>query len=373
MGFTDNETVLFYSHTRFNFWNGFILGDLFYQASTEQTARHEKVFLKVPRGTGNYIYLGDLNNNGISEENEFQLTSYDGEFSIVTIPTDKLFPVIDLKTNTRWKIDFNKIFSGDDVISSALKVISTETFWRVEEVSKEPLTKKIYLMELSHFLNDSTSLRGSQLFQNDINILQFNNELSIRLRYLQRKNINQFAGGIEKGFYREKGIRIRFKMVDEINNQTELINIIDNLNSPPISNRAREVLRNDLTSDFSYRPANNIEAGMKIQVGRSEDYFPTNPTVVDINSVTLRINLSFTNLGRLRIEAERTELISNSSNSNIPFEITRGNVIGKNYFWRGYFDYRIASYIQTSINYEARIHGKSKVIHTLNAEARAYF
>lgn len=372
-GYADNETILFLSQNRFNLFNNFINGDLFYQASTEQSARFEKVFVKVPRGTGSYIYLGDLNNNGISEESEFQLTTYDGEYIVITIPTDQLFPVIDLKTNTRWKIDFNRIITGEDIFSKSLKAISTETVWRVEENSKEPKTSKIYLMNFTSFLNDSTTLRGTQYFQQDVNILQFNSDISLRLRYLQRRNLNQFAQGIEKGFFKERGIRIRIKMIEEINNQTEFVNQVDNLISPPTSNRSREVNQNSIITEFNYRPSINIETGLKIQVGRSKDEFPSKPTVIDQNSITLKATYSIANIGRLRIEAERTELQSNSSNLNIPFEITRGNVIGKNYFWRVFFDYKIASYVQTSFSYDGRLYGKSKVIHTMRAEARAYF
>jgi len=373
IGFLDNETILLLSQSKFNFWNNFILGDLFYQVSTEQSAKVEKVFAKVPKGTGSYIYLGDLNNNGIQEENEFQLTSYEGEFILVTVPTDELFPVIDLRANTRWKIDFSRFATGSSFIENILKPISTETSWRIEENSKTPETSNIYLFHLSKYLNDSTTIRGSQLFQNDLHLFQFNPEFSIRFRFLQRRSLNQYSGGIEKGFFKERGIRIRFKMVKEINNQTEFNNQIDNMKSPPTSNRARSIERNDLSTEFSYRPFSNIETSFKIQVGRSKDEFPSRPTIIDNNSILVRLNYAITNIGRLTLEAERTELISNSSNQNIPFEITRGNVIGKNYFWRVNFDYRIASYIQTTFYYEGRVPGKSRVIHTMRAEARAYF
>lgn len=373
IGFGDNETILFLSQNRFNLWQGFIQGDLFYQAATEQTARLEKVFVKVPKGTGSYIYLGDLNNNGIPEENEFQLTSYDGEYIIVTIPTEELFPVIDLKTNTRWKLSFERIISGNGFWHNAIKALSTETFFRIEEYSKENQTRDIYLLKFSKLLNDSTTVRGSQLFQQDFNLFQNSNSFSLRLRFIQRRNLNQFSAGLERGFYKERAIRLRAQLVPEVNTQTEFINLIDNLNSPPNSGRARIVTRNDISTEFSYRPIRNIESGLKIHAGRSHDNLPATPIQVDINSVTLRINYSITNIGRIRAEIERVELISNSSNANIPFEITRGNVIGKNYFWRLFFDYRIANYIQTSFSYDARLHGKSKIIHSLRAEARAYF
>lgn len=372
-GFGDNETVLLLSQSRFNFGDGFINGDLYYQAATEQTARLEKVFVKVIKGTGNYIYLGDLNNNGIAEENEFQLTAYDGDFIFITAPTDKLFPVIELKTNTRWKIDLSKVVTGEDFWAKIFKPISTETFWRIEENSKEADTKKIYLLNLARFLNDSTTIRGSQLFQNDIYLFQNSSELSIRLRYTQRKSFNQFSGGVERGYFKERGLRIRFRMIEEISNQTEIIYQTDNLISPVTTNRARQVTRNNFSTDFSYRPVNDIEVGFKIEGGRSVDEFPLKTATFNMNAITLRLNFSFENYGRLRFEAERAELTSTSSSLNIPFEITRGNVIGKNYFLRAFFDYRVSSFIQTSLSYDARLQGTSRVIQTMRAEARAYF
>ncbi|MDP2038281.1 MAG: hypothetical protein Q8L04_12935, partial [Ignavibacteria bacterium] len=143
LGYGNNETILLLSQSRVNLFNNFLNGELYYQAATEQSAKLEKVFVKVPVGTGNYIYLGDQNNNGIPEEGEFQLSLYEADFVLVTIPTDKLFPVIDLKTNMRWKLDFNRLLEGDGFLPKLAKSISTETFWRVEENSKDPVTKDI--------------------------------------------------------------------------------------------------------------------------------------------------------------------------------------------------------------------------------------
>ncbi len=373
LGMANNNTLLVQSTNRFNLWNGFINGDLFYQAATEQSARLEKVFVKVPIGTGNYVYLGDLNNNGIAEESEFSLTAYEGDFIVVTIPTDKLFPVIDLKLNTRWRIDFAKVFVSENILSSILKPISTETFWRIEENSKDLNTDNIYLLRLSTFLNGANTIRGFQLFQHDFNIFQNRTDLSFRLRYTQRKSSNQYAGGSEVGYLRERSLRIKFKMVDEIGNQTEVVNQTDNMDSPITTNRARKVEKNSFSSDFSYRPLQQIEVGFKVEAARSKDEYPIIPITVDMNSFVLRVNYSFENMGRLRVELERTELVATSSEYSIPYEITKGNMIGKNYFWRVFFDYKVASFVQTSLSYDARLQASNKVIHTMSAEARAFF
>lgn len=373
IGYTDNETILIRSQSKFNFWKRFIVGDLYYEAATEKTARLEKVFIPVPHGTGNYIYLGDINNNGVAEENEFEPTVYDGDFIVTTIPTDELFPVINLKANTRWEFNLDKIVEGDNLFSTILKPITTETLFRIEEKSKETDTKRIYLLNSSYFLNDSTTIYGSNLFQQDLFVFKNKSDISIRIRFMQRKSLNQYSGGIERGYLKERSIRIRFKMVKEINNQTEIINTIDNVDAPPSSNRTRMVSGNEINTDFSYRPVRNLEVGFKIKVSTNRDDFPSEPTIINTNSQLIRANLSFAGTGRLRIEIERNELNANTSSNYIPFEITRGNVIGKNYFWRFNFDYRIASNLQTTISYDGRYRGAGKVLHTMRAEARAYF
>ncbi|MCK7528739.1 MAG: hypothetical protein MZV64_69875 [Ignavibacteriales bacterium] len=69
------------------------------------------------------------------------------------------------------------------------------------------------------------------------------------------------------------------------------------------STRNRQISDNNLTTDFSYRPIGFVEVGFKLKVGKSEDTFPDSPTIIDLNSQLLRLNLSFAQTGRLRFEA----------------------------------------------------------------------
>jgi hypothetical protein len=73
-------------------------------------------------------------------------------------------------------------------------------------------------------------------------------------------------------------------MIQEMSNQTDLVNLDDNVNAPVFSNRRRRIISNSITTDFSYRPERNIEVGFKIKAGRNEDTLPENPTIIDINS-----------------------------------------------------------------------------------------
>ncbi|KUO62339.1 hypothetical protein APF79_07455 [bacterium BRH_c32] len=369
-GFSNNKSVLIYSQNKVNLLNGFSENDLYYQTSTELTSKYERIFVKVPYGTGNYIYLGDLNNNGISEENEFELNYYEGEYILVDYPTNQYTPTINLKTNLRFRLNFDKLFPRSN---SFLANINTETSWRIEENTTHSNLSDIYLVKLNHFLNDSTTLSGNQIIQNDIYLYKNSSKASFRFRFIERRQLNNYNTGAERGFGSEKGIRIRLNLIKEINNQTDIVFTNDNLISQNSINRARQLSNQELTTDFSYKPVSFLEVGFKIKVGENKDSYYLTPTTIDLNSFSLRNTFFFTGIGRLRIELERTELVAKTNGNLIPFEMTKGNYIGKNYYFRINFDYRLGNNLQSLINYDARLQGTNKIIHTLKAEARAFF
>ncbi|MCK9426314.1 MAG: hypothetical protein M0Q21_09780 [Ignavibacteriaceae bacterium] len=372
-GQLDNQTILVRSQTRFSTTENAANGDVYYEVQTQKTAKLQKVFVKVEKGNGNYIYLGDLNYNGIAEENEFLPVVYDGEFIVVNVPTDQLFPVIDLKTSARLKLNYENIYSSNNFIGAVVKALSSETYGRIEENSQETDLKKIYLLKLSSYLNEKNTIRGSQYFQQDFFVFENSAELSFRLRYSQRRSLNQFSGGAEKGFSKERSLRIKFKLLQEIGNQTDLENKIDNLFAGLSSNRSRAIETNGITTDFSYRPERNIEVGLKIKSAKSTDYFPKKSTEIFTNGQAVRINISFSGYGRLRLEIERNELTTNTVENYLPFELTAGNVVGKNYFWRLFFDYRFGTNLLSTANYDGRKLGGGKIIHTARVEVRAFF
>jgi hypothetical protein len=371
-GLLDNETILLRSRSKFMFWESLLNGDLYYETSSQRSAKLQKVFVRVEEGKGNYIYLGDLNNNGIADEFEFQLTLFDGDYIQITLPTDELFPVLDLKTSTRWKINFSKITDDKSFIGKIIKPLTTETVLRIEENQRDE-SGNIFLIDFSSFQNEQTTIRGVNYFQQDFFLFENQQDLSFRFRFTQRKALNEFSGGYERYYNRERSLRIKFKMVQEISNQTDIVNQIDNAGAPENTNRTREINSNSITSEFSYRPDKNVEIGFRLKVGRSEDLFPVVPTIIDLNSQLIRLNISFLSTGRLRIEIERSELNAKATQNFIPFELTNGNQLGKNYFWRLNFDYRLTSFLQATMSYDGRLQGTNRVVHTMRAEARAYF
>jgi len=374
LGNSDIQTVLVRNQSRFTPLNRGVEVDVFYEVATERSSRLERVFVKVTPGSGNYRYVGDLNGNGIADSEEFEATRFDGDFIAVSIPTDQLFPVIDLKTSIRFRLSPRLFLNAQDgMLPSIISLFSTETYVRVEEKSSEPDLKHIYLLHFSRFQRDSTTISGATIFTQDINIMEGEPTFSSRLRFSQRKGLNNFSGGIERSYLRERSLRLRWQLVREISNQIDYINREDRVGSAQVSNRVRDILSNSVIFDLSYRPEQNVEVGMKLEVGKSTDRFLTPSLDADLNTESLRLVYAFQGAGQARAEVSREEILLARNLDTFPFELTGGRVPGKTWLWRAGFDYRVTDFIQATMNYDGRSEGGRPPVHTARAEVRAFF
>lgn len=374
LGNSDIKTVLVRSQSRYTPFNHGLESDLFYEVATERSARLERVFVHVAQGTGTYRYLGDLNGNGVADESEFEETRFDGDYIAITLPSEQLYPVIDLKTSARVRLTPRLFLQGNHgFFSDVLSVLSTESYVRVEEKSNEPDLKQIYLLHFSRFQKDSTTIAGSTLFTQDVNVLEGSPVVSLRLRYSQRTGLNQFTSGNERSYTRERSMRLRLQLVKEIANQIDYINSIDRVGSMQSSNRLRDILSNSIAYDMSYRPEQDVEVGFRVELNKSTDRFETPQLGADLNTQSVRFVYAFQGAGQLRVQASREEVILSQAQAVFPFELTGGRVEGKTWLWSVAFDYRVTQFIQATMNYDGRTEGGRPPVHTARAEVRAFF
>ncbi|MDI6803677.1 MAG: hypothetical protein QME58_07500 [Bacteroidota bacterium] len=369
----NTETILLRWFTRYAALNRGIETDLLYDVSTQKSAKLERVFQRVDKGSGSYMYIGDIDSNGIATEDEFRPTRFDGDYISLTIPSDKLTPVVDLKANWRLKLVPAKFISNETLAGRVSNMISLETFLRIEEKSTIPDQRKIYLLNLNSFLSDSFTISGNRGITQDINILENDPAFSIRLRYQERKGLIQYAAATERSFNRDRSVRLRWQLVKEISNQIDYENKINQVIASQENYRVRNIGSNFVISDWMYRPEPRFEFGFKIGLGKAENKSTTHITTADINTQGMRIIYSIKDRGLARFEFNREEVQIIGATQNIPFELTAGRVLGKTWLWRLAVEYRVTSFIQTSIYYDGRKEANLKTNHQMRGEVRAFF
>ncbi len=373
-GRSDISTVLVRNTTRYAPLKRGVETDLFYETVTERSSTLQRVFVRVTPGTGNYRYRGDLNGNGLADEEEFEQTRFDGDYVAVTLPSDALVPVINLRASARLRITPRRFLEQPHGwVEDALSVISTETYARVDEKSTESDLSKIYLLNFNYFQQDSTTIAGTSLFSQDILFFDGQPDFSARLRYLERGGLTSLSGGAERLYGRERSVRLRWQLIPEIANELDLVNRTDRVSQSPTPSRIHDVNGTGLSFDISYRPVQSIEYGMRFEVAHSEDGGQTPPLQADINTQTVRGVFGFERAGQLRVSMAREEVHLDRDVIDFAYELTNGRSAGISWLWGVAFEYRVTSFIQASASYDGRSEGGAPVVHTGRAEVRAFF
>lgn len=375
LGFGNNKTLLVTSLNNFWFLNRAVQTTLFYKVSSQRTARSEVIFIKVPVGQGNYKYLGDLNSNGLQDENEFELAAYDGDYIKIIRPTDQLFPTTDLQSSASINISPARFLNSraNNGFEKALKQISFDTYLTVSEKSKDPVQKNIYLLKLSKFQNDVNTISGNNSVQQDINLFENYELFGFRVRFLQRTSLIQYYTGNERQLNIERSARVRLSFTKDLTLITDYISETRRNLAPNVVIRNWNISSRGGVSEMIYKPTAKIEASFKFETKRSNDNYPSSPTQADINNQSLRMTYAFVDKGRVRVEISRNEALLNANPLFVPFELTGGLIVGKTFLWSLNVDFRISTFIQATMNYFGRAEGKSRVIHNGTAEVRAYF
>jgi hypothetical protein len=374
-GFLDSRTILVTSQSNVWFLNRGVNTNLFYKVSSERTAKQEVVFITVPIGQGNYKYIGDLNGNGLQDENEFVLTNFDGDYIKIIRPTDQLFPTTDLQSSFNLNLVPSRFInvSNNNIFKEVITNLTFDTYASVAEKSKDPVQRNIYFLRFNTFQNDINTITGLTTLQQDAGIFENNKYFGFRLRFVQRKGFNQYFSGNERTLRIERTGRLRLSFTEDLAIITDYVTEVERNLAPSVTIRNWNINTEGVISELVYKPTANIEAGFKVQLKRANDFYPTLPTKADINVQTFRFIYSLQGKGTIRSEISRNEALLNTNPLFVPFELTKGLVVGKSYFWSLNFEYRISNFIQATINYFGRAEGNSKVIHTGTAEVRAYF
>jgi hypothetical protein len=341
-----------------------------YRISTEQLALREKIYIEVDEGRGNYRRDEDL---------QEYVPDPDGNYVLYILPSGQFEPITNLQTSLSLKLDPGRYWRRPkDPWQSFFKNISSETYVRIDEETKEKRLTDIYLLNISNFQGDSTMM-GSIIVNEDLYFLRRSNKLSFRLRYRYRDDkFNQYLDSFdnEDKLSIERGIRADYAVHSKVKAQSEVRQrLIVRKNKADILHN-RDITSNILNQNISYRPESKWEFGIESENGFEKDIAENKDLNVRYHSILLRTDYSIFKKGKISTEYEYqlVRVLNNPQNVTIPFEMAKGKKKGVNKRWQLRAEYTLATNIVFSIYYSGRDEaGLPKIIHSGQAEIRAYF
>ncbi|MCG8604197.1 hypothetical protein MJD09_04245, partial [bacterium] len=351
---------------------GGVRTNLYYQISNTQIARQEEVFLEVDEGDGNFRFNEELN--------EFEPDPF-GNFLRQVIATNDFIPVVELRFRTDLRLSPKRLFGFDEegrksgVMARLLSPITMESFVRIDERTKEKDVEKIYLMKLSHFQQDSTTIFGSIEVRQDIHLWENSRRLSLRYRFRNRKEKNnQFVGGGQDRDVLQHQVRILNRFSNEVTARLDYIHSCEGRIFESIGREDRQVRSHEFELDFVYRPQRKLEFALKSELGFNRDIVQSPATKANLISFAPRSSYSLSKKGRFRGEIDWTKVFVAPKSRLIPFELTGGNRAGTTLRWNFGLEYHMAQNVQASFSYFGRSEpDRPRAQHFAKVEMRAFF
>lgn len=374
----DNSSLALRSRTRWSLFDRGLDLDASYTGQSERAARLQRLYIRVPFGQGEYVWI-DRDSNGVQNVEEFKLTNAgDGEYVPVILPTEDLFPVTDLAASLRIRAQPGRFIDRFSTLGLFLGPLTTETILRVDEKSQSTDDAAIYLLDLSRFQDDSTTINGGSVVQQDIILYESNPDFSTRFRIQDRRGLTRLVTALERSRTLERSVRMRWRPTFDVGLQFDLgLNRGLLRSTDSLSRRSYDLSSTTGTGDLGYRPASEWEFGWTLTVAQNDDVAQLPARSTTRNTNVVRGIYSIENHGRFRVDIERTSVAGvNIGNDvfSLPFQLTDGYAIGTTWVARASLEYRFGANIQASVLYTGRVQPQSKTLFSIGtAEVRAYF
>ncbi len=358
-GARDSKGVLLRSSTNFSTPGEFIDGQFLYEANTERRAVLQETYIEVGPEIGQYVWR-DTNDDGVQQIDEFfrELSPNEGIYVKQFVPSDELFPVIDLRTRfkNRWKPGaFMDVSKYDPGWRKKLSEITLTSMVEVRETNTSRDLADIYLLKMNEFRNDSTTLEGQLFWQQSMDLFPRSRDYDLRLQVSQNRSMNQKAVGIERRHTSNYVMRGNYRLVSDLMVESEVRYSKKRSSSQRLTNRNYDIVNRSFTPGLDYTFSRSAKAGLQVGWSRKADRYADRDTRLRMVKVvpTAQLYLFERIQTHLRIEWRSIQMDGSSSALGL-YELTEGAGIGNSWRWSLRASYRISNLLRASLNYDGR-------------------
>jgi hypothetical protein len=370
-GGRNRQGLLIRSVTNYATSSPLIEGEFLYEANTRRQALLQETYIEVGPEIGQYVW-DDLNGDGTQQVDEFflEVSPNEGTFIRQFLPSDELLPVIDLSARILHTIrPFTTI--GDESWWSGITIRSRVD---ITENSTTENLKDVYLLDLSSFRNDSTTVQGRLLWEKELDLLEGADRADLRLGYTENRSLNQRSTESIESYTNLMYLNTSYDATERIRISLDIQNNINRSESNRLQNRNYDIETVSIKPGINGTINRSWNAGLEFSYAQKRDRFPVKNVKADIFkiSTTHRTFLWRKFQSNIRLELRSTD-VAGSSSSYGSYELTEGTGEGTNMIWSLTSTYRASKLIRFSLNYDGRTVTGRSGIHTIKLVMSAVF
>jgi hypothetical protein len=344
----------------------------FYEVNTQRKAILQETYIEVGPELGVYTW-NDQNGDGIQQIDEFfpELTPNEGTFVRQFLPSDELLPIITLNGRMRHQL---KPFAFLEKQSPFLSQIRINSGITIRESSTTVELGDVYLLRLNTFRNDSTTIQGSYISDNELELAPEYEKWDLWLRFNSGQTLNRRAGELQRGLTELYEVETAYR--PDYKHSLSLKSSIG-INSSD-SDRLRA--RNFNIREWLLEPAYNVIFNRSLSTRFTATYANRRDRAPDLPAEARVLKFRVESQAYLfrKIQSNvRTEIrnirLDNQTSSFGFFELTEGLGEGTNMIWSVNASYNVSRLVRFVLNYDGRTVQNGPTIHTGRVTISAIF
>lgn len=375
-GNTDKKSLLIRSNTSYSSISDNWSGSFLYEANTQRQALLQETFIEVGPEIGQYVW-DDLNNDGVEQVDEFflEITPNEGTYIRQFLPSDDLFPVIDLKVRLRNEIHPLGFMEGEEGINYFLNQILFRSRFDIAENSTTNDLANIYLLNLGTFRDSATTIQGRFTYEKELDILPAFGSYDLSIRYNQSRSLNRRSSELQKVFIDAFAIDFGYDITSTVQGDSKVSFATNSTTSNTIANRNYDIYSKSFEQGFGATLNRSWRTGFIISYSYKEDQFDNNNSV-DAQIVKIRNTNRFFLWRKVQANSSlefRNVSVNGATNAVSNFELTEGSGTGTNLLWSLNSSYRVSNLIRLNLVYDGRTVKDRPTIHTARLTVKAVF
>ncbi|MEQ8578244.1 MAG: hypothetical protein RIC57_04310 [Balneola sp.] len=375
-GNTDKRSLLIRSNTDYSSISENWEGNFLYGVNTQRQALLQETFIEVGPEIGQYVW-DDLNDDGVEQLDEFflELTPNEGTYIRQFLPSDELFPVIDLRVRFRNEINPFGFLKKEDGFSAFLNQIIFRSRFDIAENSTTNDLSDIYLLNISSFRDSATTIQGRFAFEKELDALPSYDKFDLNIRYNQLRNLNRRSSELQTIYQDAFAVDFRYNITSRIQGDSKISLGTNRTSSSTISNRNFNIKSQTIEQSFGATINRSWRTGFSISFSDKKDRINETDNV-EAQIVKLRNTNRFFLWRKVQANSSveyRNVQLNGDTNAVGNFELTEGAGRGGNVIWSLSSSYRVSNLIRLNLMYDGRTVEDRPTIHTAKLTLKATF
>lgn len=370
---TPEENILARIEYVAKFLKGAITSNTYYEIGSGLEVKKEFAYVEVQPGQGTHAYIGDVNENGVKDLNEFEIAVFQDQATFIKVftPTNDYVRTFTNQFNQGIFLRPESNWGNEKGIKKLIARFSNRTNYRV---SRKVSDKEDYYNPFLGDVQDTSLVTLNYGFLNTIYFNRTGTKFGTQFTFQDNRDRSLLTNGVESRKNLNRALKSRWNITRMYTLSLLTANGIKSSVSAFFSNRNFEIEMTEVQPKLTVQPNSKFRISIfyNYQEKRNSNFYGGEELFAQKGGTELRYNVASKGSFRASLNYINNSYTS-SNNASLTYEMLEGLQPGSNITWEMTYQRNISKHMQLSINYNGRRSEETPAIHTGGVQVRAFF